>query len=77
MLAFPINTAVSFPWTDVPVMTALGNFFSLFSLKKLAATFGFSFSPVGFYVCLVWILAIIGTAIWYASQRQLGCSVGL
>ena len=64
MLAFPINTSSTFPWANVPTMRTLSNFLKLFSLKTLSASVGLSFSPVGFYLCLSWIIIIVVTAIW-------------
>jgi hypothetical protein len=64
MLAYPLNTDESFPWIDVPAVHRFGNILKLFSLKTLSASVGLSFSPVGFYLCLSWIVAIVLTAIW-------------
>jgi hypothetical protein len=64
MLAFPINVSATFPWAMVPTMNSLSAFLKLFSLKALSASVGLSFSPVGFYLCLSWIVAIVVTAVW-------------
>lgn len=64
MIQFPLSNDPSFPWATVPSMHQLANALDVVSMNHLAARISPSLSTVAFYLCLIWIAAIVVAAIW-------------
>lgn len=64
MLQFPLSDLSSFPWNNVPSMHSVANVLDLVSMNHLAARISPSLSVVAFYMCLIWIVAIVVAAVW-------------
>ena len=76
MLQFPLNHAEIFPWHAIPFMDKSNEVITTVSAVNLAATFTTSMATLMFYMCLIWIAAIVAAAIWYVMMESLVLSAG-
>jgi hypothetical protein len=71
MIQFPLNHAEKFPWKNVDSMAQLTDIIDVISLNDLASRMSHRLSVAAFYLCLIWIAAVVIAAIW--CEGPLSC----
>jgi hypothetical protein len=73
MIQFPLNHAEKFPWQSVASMAELTDIIDVISLNDLASRMSTRLSIVAFYLCLIWIAAVVVAAIWWVCLPFATC----